>query len=108
MDQVEASQTHGDPPETRPDYWRRVLARGAGKSPNAEIRQAIKRAAKWSAEACRLLDDPSASTNAKVRAESTARRERRDLAALIGTSKPKQKLGPDSLRQYAASKQASA
>lgn len=106
MDTSKPPETHVEPPETRVEYWQRVLARGVGKNPPVKVRLAIKAAATWSAEAVRLMSDRSATTNAKVRAELTARRLRADLKALIAEARP----APveQSLQDYVRSRQVSA
>jgi hypothetical protein len=88
MDAADTPQTPADRPETRPDYWRRLLRAGVGKSPKAEVAVALTEAAEWSAYAVRLMNDPEVSPTAKVRATATARRARLDLAALKAASKP--------------------
>lgn len=85
MHTVEPLEKHGDAFADRCRYWRRALARGVGRSPPALLRQAIRRAAVLEAEAERVLADPTATANDKVRIGRLARHARRDLKEAVAT-----------------------
>ncbi len=97
-----------EPLAKRVAYYRRVFAKGVGKTPTALQRLAITRAARLTAIAEAAACNPSISANDVVRLDGAACRARRDMAAAIAAARPSPKLGPDSLREYAASKYASA
>ena len=85
MHTVEPLEKHGDAFADRFRYWRRTLTRGVGKSPLALLRLAVERAAILEAEAERMLADPAATANDKVRIGRLARHARRDLGSMIAT-----------------------
>ena len=85
MDTVELPAKCADAFTERVEYWRRTLSRGAGRSPPRLLRLAIARTAALEAEAERVLADPAATANDKVRVANAARIMRRDLAEMFAT-----------------------
>lgn len=89
-------------------FLRKQYAKGLGHRPSALQSAAILRAARLTALAEAAACNPNHSANDVVRLDGAACRARRDMAAAIAAARPSPKLGPDSLREYAASKYASA
>jgi len=88
-----------EPLAKRVAYFRRLFAKGIGRTPTALQKHAVARAAQLSAEAERALADPAASINDKVRIDHAAARARADMAVAIAAGKPKPMTLPDLLRQ---------
>ena len=81
-----------------------MFARGVGRSPTALLRLAIDRAAQLEAKAELALADPEANATTISNLTRAARLARRDLERAKVSKREPAKLGPDSLREYAASK----
>jgi hypothetical protein len=105
----------------RVDHFRRVLAKGAGKTPPSMLRLEIRSAAALCAEEERCVNDERCDPAVKVRVASAARRARAILAASIAAGQQSRRASaphrfrsvdeimggphtPDSLEEYAAAK----
>lgn len=93
-----------EPLAKRVAYFRRLFAKGVGRTPTALQKLAIARAAVMTAKAEAAALDPATTANDCVRLDGAAARARADMKAAIEADRPKPTLGPDSLRAYAASK----
>jgi hypothetical protein len=82
------SMDHETSPAKRVAYFKRIFARGIGRTPNALQKHAVARAAQWAAEAERVLADPAAQANDKVRVDNAFRRAKADMDALLTKRQP--------------------
>jgi len=105
---MDSEPTQPDALLRRVRYFRKVFAVGIGKRATPLQAAAIDRAARLTARAEQAARDPNINANDLVRLDGCAARARDAMQALLDATKPKRALGPDSLKQYAASKYAGA
>ena len=90
MAEMDTNKTPAKPDDAfavRVKYFKRVLARGVGRTPPVLLRMALKRAAELEAVAEATLADPNSTANDKVRTARAVRLARRDLAEMIATTR---------------------
>jgi hypothetical protein len=68
----------------RVQHFRRVLAKGVGRSPPSLLKLVLDRAAALCAEEERAMRNPKVSIEIKVRLAGAARRARHDVAIMVG------------------------
>jgi hypothetical protein len=73
----------------RAEYFKRLFAKGIGRTPSGKQKFALARAATLTAAAERAATDPLVSANDLVRLDNSARRARTELQHLIEQGRPK-------------------
>jgi hypothetical protein len=85
---MDSNSSPVEPFAKRVAYFKRLFARGVGKTPTALQKMAIARAAVLTAKAESAALDPKCTANDAVRLDHAAARARRDMAAVLKVAKP--------------------